>query len=82
MSRHDPELHLIRSVAHAVEGRGRTEIEIARFNLFAALEGDDHDAATRWAEALEVALTTYAGEAVRPQALAALERIRAAMESR
>jgi hypothetical protein len=77
--RFDPELHLLRSVARAIEGPGRSETEGARFNLWSSLSGGDHDAARRWAIALRVALQTYAPEATRAEALAAVERIEATM---
>jgi hypothetical protein len=75
---HDPELHLLRSIAKSAgENRGRTEIEAARFGVYAAIEAGDEDTARRWLTALRVAVTTYAAESVRAEAIAAIERIEA-----
>lgn len=52
----DPELHQLRSVARALDGRDRSEVEGARFNLFASLERGDADAARRWARSVRMAL--------------------------
>lgn len=74
---HDPELHLLRSVAASAEGRGRTEIESARWSVWQATEREDEDEARRWIAALRAAVTTYAAESLRADGLAAIERIEA-----
>ena len=72
---HDPELHLLRSIAKSVEGRERAEIETARFGVFAAIESGDVDKARRWLTALRVALTAYAPEALAERGHAAIDAI-------
>lgn len=53
----DPQLHILRSVANALEEpRARQEAQSARHNLFAALEQNDRENALNWLEALEVSL--------------------------
>lgn len=73
----DAELHVLRSVAHASEGRGQHEIEKARRELWQSLvQAGREDDVPRWIEAVEVAVQAYAPEDLRPRALAALGRIR------
>jgi hypothetical protein len=44
----DAEFHVLRSFARAIDdGRTRQDVESARFNLYAAMEGNDLDAARR-----------------------------------
>lgn len=50
----DPQLHTLRSVARAA-GR-TTDLEGARFNLFAAFEGGDQEKARAWATACRAAV--------------------------
>lgn len=57
----DPELHTLRSVVQRADGRERQQLESARFNLYAAFEGRDPDAARRWADAVRAALLAYEG---------------------
>ena len=50
---HDPELHLLRSIARSLDGRASTEVESARFGVFAATESGDSDGARRWLASLK-----------------------------
>lgn len=76
----DPELHTIRSVVSRADGRERQQIESARFNLYAAFEARDADAARRWAAALRAALIAYEGpDELREIGLGALATIEAAL---
>ena len=72
----DPELHVLRSVARSLDGRARSELETARFNLWQSLRFDDRADAVRWARACRAALVTLPdgdGRALAVQALDAIE---------
>jgi len=79
----DPELHIIRTCCKAAEGRERTELESARFNIFAAFESGDPEKAKRWIVALKAALLVWddnRGGELRGIAADALKRIEAALK--
>jgi len=68
---YDAQLHVLRSVARATDdNRQRQEIESARFNLYAALETRDRDAARQWSRALRVALDVLRQTTTQPAAVA------------
>ncbi len=76
----DPELHILRTVARSRHGRKHSELEQARYNLFAAFERQNRDEAERWAKALRVALEDMGEEnPMRAQGLEALGVIEAAL---
>lgn len=75
----DPELHTIRTLARAADGKARQELESARFNLFAAFEARDAALASRWSQALRVALLVLDDPALRAAGLSALDAIDAAI---
>jgi len=52
----DPELHVLRTIGRALDGRERQELESARFHLYAAFEASDADSARRWAIATRAVL--------------------------
>lgn len=61
----DPQLHLLRSVANAIEDpKQKSEAVSARFNLYAALEANDKPLARSWLDALEAAITLSPDSAV------------------
>jgi len=59
MNKYDSQLHILRSVARSVaihDQRASQQMESARFNLFAAIEGEDWELALKWLTALEVSI--------------------------
>jgi len=54
----DAELHMLRSAGRMCDGRTRQEIEAARFNVYAAFETGDPDAARRWLAALQLSIAS------------------------
>lgn len=77
----DPELHILKSAGRLIEGRERQQFESARFNLFAAFEGQNAESAQRWARALAVDLTFIPEGESRRSAAAALAAIEQAIAS-
>lgn len=76
----DPELHILRTLSRSLEGRDRSELESARWNVFAAFEARDQDKARRWTAALRTALLGYAEGEMREQGMAALDTIEEAID--
>lgn len=78
----DPELHILRSAVQRLEGKARHSVESARFNLFAAFESRDPNAARRWAKALRAALLALPDEAeqLRQLSMGALDDIERAID--
>jgi hypothetical protein len=80
----DPELHVLRSAVRALDGRERQELETARFNVFAAFEQRDPDAARRWVTAFRAGLLALRGDdrsdRLREMAGDALGRIETAID--
>lgn len=76
----DPELHILRTIARSRHGRKHSELEQARFQVFAAFQRQDRDDAARWAKALRVALEDMGeGNPLRTTGLEALSVIEAAL---
>ncbi len=78
----DPHLHTIRSVILAASGqRQQQHAESARFNLFAAFEHRDPEAARNWAVACRAALLTLTvDQQAKDLALSSLTSIEAAID--
>ena len=78
----DPQLHALRSLSRSAEGRERTQLESARFNLYSAFERGDATEARQWARSLRMAVLVWQGNpAVKQFAFDALTEIDAAIEA-
>jgi hypothetical protein len=76
----DAELHTLRSCIRGCEdSRQRSEMEGARFQIYAAFEHRDPDAARRWAKALRAALIAVDHDELRGMGLDALGVIESAI---
>lgn len=75
----DPELHILRSAIRSADGRERSELETARFQLYAAFEQRDPDAARRWSKALRAGLLVTDNARLRQLASEALDVIEKAI---
>lgn len=80
----DPELALLRTAVQQADGRERSQLEGARFQLFAAFEEHNADHARRWAQAVRAGLLALDVEgdnrrAIVAMAMRALDRIELAI---
>ncbi len=78
----DPELHMLKSVIRGcTDGRERSELETARFNLFAAFEHRDAAVARRWARAMRAGLIATENTELRQLGTEALDAIVEAIDN-